>query len=51
MDIGGREWKCLPWTCNKDLHGPLRRRHLKWVHKIMFEDLLRVWSLLQDCQM
>ena len=35
------------WTCNRDLCGQLRRRHVYWVPGVMFEDMIRVWALLR----
>ena len=34
-------------TCKHELRGPLRRRHLEWVQKIIFQDLHSVWASLQ----
>ena len=34
-------------TCNRDLYGPLGLRHCNWVHKVMFEEMLRIWALMQ----
>ena len=33
--------------CSRDLYRPLRRRHLEWVQKIIFQDLHSVWALLR----
>ena len=38
-------------TCNRALNGPLRRRHVYWVPRVMFEDMIRVWALLRGHQL
>ena len=35
-------------TCNRDLYGPLCLRHVNWVHRVMLEDMLRIWALMQE---
>ena len=34
-------------TCSRDLYRPLRRRHLMWTQRIIFQDLHNVWTLIQ----
>ena len=34
-------------TCNRELYRPLRRRHLVWTQRIIFQDLYNVWTLIQ----